>query len=83
MEDLDLDEKEEYQELEVQQSYEPESNGHVEDLYGTYLSAEISLFGKAVMLFMLVSFAFAICLLVFSYTPWGIEFLRGLKIKII
>ncbi len=67
--------KKEYEELEVQRdSYSSVSS---EEFSSTYVSVEISLFGKIFIGFMITSFLFAITLLVFSYTPYGVDFLRG------
>jgi len=73
----------EYEELEVQRSFEPLDPQDTRDLDGAYLTKEVGLFGKIVMIFMLLSFALSFAFLIFSYTPWGIDFLRELKIKII
>jgi len=53
------------------------------DLYGGYLSKNISLFGKCVIGFMLLSFVVSFLFLIFSYTPYGTEFLREFKFQII
>lgn len=74
--------KEEYEELEVQRSAEPPATNHANEIYGTYLNKEISLFGKAFLGLMFLCFALSFAVLIFSYTPWGISFLREFKINI-
>ncbi len=55
--------------------------GESSDLYGGYLSKNISIFGKVFIGFMCLTFISSILFLVFSYTPFGAEFLRNLKIN--
>jgi hypothetical protein len=69
----------EYEELEVQRTTPTYSNS--EDLSSSYMSVEISLFGKVFISLMVASFILSLCLLIFSYTPYGRTFLRGLEIS--
>ena len=73
-----------YLEMDEQRSLSDSSGGNSEsnDLYGSYLSKNITIFGKLFIGFMCVSFVSSILFLVFSYTPYGAEFLRGLQINI-
>ncbi len=72
--------------LEVDQQRLHASNNGVNgssDLYGSYLSKNISIFGKLFIGFMICIFVFSFIFLVFSYTPYGVDFLRDMKIHII
>lgn len=71
--------------LEVDQRYLSQSNGlnGSGDIDGSYLSKNISIFGKIFIGFMICIFVFSFIFLVFSYTPYGIDFLREMKINII
>ncbi|WP_372655900.1 hypothetical protein [Halobacteriovorax sp.] len=53
------------------------------DLDGSYLSKNISIFGKIFIGFMICIFIVSFVFLVFSYTPYGVDFLREMKIHII
>jgi hypothetical protein len=66
----------EYEELEVQRETTSVSSSS-EEFSSTYIAVEISLFGKIFIGLMVLSFLAALTLLVFSYTPFGVEFLRN------
>ncbi|WP_127716136.1 hypothetical protein [Halobacteriovorax sp. HLS] len=71
-------EKLQYEELETQR--ETTSAQQYQDSGSNYMNAEISWFGKLVIASMAITFILSLSFLIYSYTSYGRDTLRSLKI---